>query len=98
MASVISRLEPSSTVRHASRRATVDAPWLKGLLITVALGFLALFLVLPLVAVFTEALRRGVGAYFSALSDADGMHALKLTLLTAALAVPSSVFPARACS
>jgi sulfate/thiosulfate transport system permease protein len=88
MASVISRLEPSSTVRHASRRATADAPWLKGLLIAVALGFLALFLALPLVAVFTEALRRGVGAYLAALGDPDGLHALKLTLLTAALAVP----------
>jgi sulfate/thiosulfate transport system permease protein len=91
MSSAVSRLEPTSTVRHASRRATADSPWVKFTLIAVALCFLALFLALPLVAVFTEALRRGLGAYFSALADPDGLHALRLTLLTAALAVPANL-------
>ena len=71
--------------------ATRDAPWLRYTLTAVALGFLSLFLVMPLVAVFAEAFRRGLGAYFAALNDADGLHALQLTLLTAFLAVPANL-------
>jgi sulfate/thiosulfate transport system permease protein len=85
----------SSLDRHPghSRRppATRDAPWVRHTLTAIALGFLALFLVLPLVAVFTEALRRGAGAYLSALADPDALHALRLTLLTAALSVPANL-------
>jgi sulfate/thiosulfate transport system permease protein len=58
------------------------------LLITLALGFLALFLVLPLLTVFAQALARGVGAYFAAIADPMTWAALKLTLLVAAVAVP----------
>jgi sulfate transport system permease protein len=90
MASAVSSL--SRSVGPAARPlATRDAPWLRYTLTAVALGFLALFLVLPLVAVFAEAFRRGVGAYFAALNDPDGLHALKLTLLTAGLAVPANL-------
>jgi sulfate ABC transporter, permease protein CysW len=90
MASAVSSL--SRSVSHAARPlATRDAAWVRYTLTAVALGFLALFLLLPLAAVFTEALRKGVAAYFSALSDSDGMHALKLTLLTAAIAVPANL-------
>jgi len=71
--------------------ATRDATWLRYTLTALGLGFLALFLLLPLVAVFTEALRRGLWAYFAALNDPDGLHALKLTLLTAGLAVPANL-------
>jgi sulfate transport system permease protein len=90
MASTVSSLHRSAGPA-ARPPATRDAPWVRHALTAVALGFLALFLVLPLVAVFTEALRRGLGAYFSALADPDGMHALRLTLLTAALAVPANL-------
>lgn len=58
------------------------------LLIGVALGFLLLFLVLPLIAVFIEALRGGVGAYFAAIGERDAVSAIGLTLLVAAIAVP----------
>ena len=57
-------------------------------LIGVALTFVLLFLVLPLAAVFTEALRKGFGAYLAALREPDAWSAIRLTLLTAAIAVP----------
>ena len=45
--------------------ATAEPPWVRRLLIGVALAFLALFLFVPLAAVFAEALREGLGAYFA---------------------------------
>jgi sulfate transport system permease protein len=58
------------------------------LLIAIALGFLAVFLVVPLVTVFATALRDGGGAYLRALEDPDARSAIRLTLLVAAIAVP----------
>jgi sulfate/thiosulfate transport system permease protein len=90
MASAVSSLNRSSG--HAARPlATRDAAWLRYTLTAIALGFLALFLLLPLVAVFTEALRRGLGAYAAAIVEPDALHALKLTLITAAIAVPANL-------
>jgi sulfate transport system permease protein len=60
----------------------------KWLLIGIALGFLGLFIVVPLLAVFSEALKKGIQLYFAALNDADALSAIKLTLMTAAIAVP----------
>jgi len=57
-------------------------------LIGAALAFLVLFLFLPLVVVFTEALRQGVGAYLSAVSEPMALAAIRLTLITAAIVVP----------
>ncbi|MGZ9116825.1 MAG: sulfate ABC transporter permease subunit CysW [Methylocystis sp.] len=57
-------------------------------LIVTALSFMALFLVLPLVAVFFEALRHGFAAYVAAISEPDALSAIRLTLLVAAIAVP----------
>ncbi len=71
-----------------ARAGTTEAPWVRGLLITVALAFLLLFLVLPLAAVFTEALRKGWDAYLAGLAEPDAWSAIKLTLLTAVIAVP----------
>ena len=74
-----------------SRRAhsgTTEPTWVRWLLLTIALGFMFLFLVLPLAAVFTEALRKGVDAYLEALKEPDAWSAIRLTLLTAAIAVP----------
>ena len=61
------------------------------LLIAAALAYLGLFLLLPLVAVFTQALAGGVGAYIEALTEPDAAAAIRLTLLTAAIAVPLNV-------
>ncbi|AGY60122.1 sulfate ABC transporter permease subunit CysW [Gloeobacter kilaueensis] len=57
-------------------------------LITVALLFLSLFLFVPLAAVFSLALEKGLGVYFAALVEPDALSAIKLTLLTAGIAVP----------
>lgn len=67
---------------------TAERPWVRVVLIVLALGFMVLFLVLPLAAVFAEALRKGWGAYWEALQEPDAWAAIRLTLLTAALAVP----------
>jgi len=68
-----------------------ESPWVRRLLIGLALAFMFLFLVLPLLAVFTEALRLGWGAYFVALRDPYAMAAIRLTLLVAAITVPLSL-------
>ncbi|OZI61513.1 sulfate ABC transporter permease subunit CysW [Bordetella genomosp. 11] len=60
----------------------------RALLVIVAAAFLMLFLVLPLCTVFLEALRKGVGAYVSALNEPDSWAAILLTLLTACVCVP----------
>jgi sulfate/thiosulfate transport system permease protein len=70
------------------RITTTEAPWVRRTLIGVALLFVLLFLVLPLAAVSTEALRKGLGAYVEALKEPDAWSAIRLTLLTAAVAVP----------
>ncbi|SDC70016.1 sulfate ABC transporter permease subunit CysW [Belnapia rosea] len=70
------------------RRATEEPAWLRWLLCLAAVGLLALFLALPLAAVFTEALRRGIGPALAALEDPDAVAAIGLTLLVAAIAVP----------
>jgi sulfate transport system permease protein len=72
----------------APRRATGEARWVRWTLTGVALAFVLLFLVLPLAAVFTEALRKGFDAYLAALREPDARSAIALTLLTAAIAVP----------
>jgi sulfate transport system permease protein len=60
-------------------------------LIAVALVFLGLVLFVPLAAVFAEAFRKGVTAYFAAFTEPDALAAIKLTLLTAAIAVPANL-------
>jgi sulfate/thiosulfate transport system permease protein len=77
-----------STDLTKKRVTTTEAPWVRNTLIGIALVFLLLFLVLPLAAVFTEALRKGFGAYLEGLKEPDAWSAIKLTLITAAIAVP----------
>ncbi|WP_053363157.1 sulfate ABC transporter permease subunit CysW [Bacillus sp. FJAT-27251] len=60
----------------------------KGVLIGIALSFLGIFILVPLIAVFTEALKKGLELYFLSLTDPDALSAIKLTLITAAIAVP----------
>jgi sulfate/thiosulfate transport system permease protein len=70
------------------RRATTEPAWARALLIGVAMLFLALFLLVPLLAVFAEALRQGVRVYLSAITSNEARSAIGLTLMTAAIAVP----------
>lgn len=69
-------------------RPTSESTATRAVLIVVALGFLALFLALPLAIIFAEALSKGVGAYLEALADAETVSAIHLTLLVAGIAVP----------
>lgn len=68
-----------------------DPAWVRRTLIALALVFLAVFLVLPLAAVFTEALRKGVLAYFQSFADPDTLASIRLTLLTISISVPANV-------
>ncbi len=74
--------------KYESRSATREAPWVKGLILGLSLTFFAVFLLLPLVAVFVEALRKGLETYWLALAEPDALSAIKLTLITAAIALP----------
>ncbi|WP_454689457.1 sulfate ABC transporter permease subunit CysW [Achromobacter aloeverae] len=77
------------SMRPVARRG--EARWVRVALIAVAAVFLLSFLVLPLSVVFAEAFRKGAGAYFNALADDDSWAAIRLTLLTAVIAVPLNV-------
>ncbi len=88
---VTSTLVKPRALAGAPLRATQDPRWVRRLLIGIALGFLAFFLLLPLAAVFGEALRRGLGAYFAAVGDADALASVKLTLIAALISVPANV-------
>ena len=74
--------------KNVSKRTTEEQPWIRIPLIAIALGFLLLFLVLPLVAIFIKAFEKGAGVYLAAISDPDALSAIKLTLLVAILTVP----------
>jgi len=77
--------------RHRAKKPTQDADWLR-LFVFVSVGlFLALVLVLPLVAVFAEALRRGLDVAVASVVDPDALAAIRLTLITAAITVPANV-------
>jgi sulfate transport system permease protein len=71
----------------AKRPATEDPAWLKWLLIGLSLGFLGLFLLLPLLTVFTEAFRKGIGLYLASFRDSAALSAIKLTLTATSIAV-----------
>ncbi|WP_332674795.1 sulfate ABC transporter permease subunit CysW [Aromatoleum sp.] len=74
-----------------ARRATAEPRWVRLLLTGIALGFLFLFLVLPLIAVFWEAFAQGAQAYWDALQDSEAQSAMLLTLTIAALVLPFNI-------
>ena len=69
-------------------RATQEPVWVRWTLIGVALAFLTLFLFIPLVSVFYEALKKGIDVYIAAITDPDALSAIRLTVTAAAIAVP----------
>ncbi|HEU6454605.1 MAG TPA: sulfate ABC transporter permease subunit CysW [Roseateles sp.] len=81
-------LSRGSRPDYQANPATRESPWVRRLLLALGLGFFAIFLLLPLVAVFSEALRKGWAMYFAALADEETLSAIRLTLLAAAIAVP----------
>ena len=81
-------MHPTTHAPRRDRRTVSGSAPVRWLLIAVALAFLGFFLVVPLVAVFTYALQKGVGAYFAAILEPEAWSAIRLTLLAAAIAVP----------
>ena len=67
-----------------------DPAWLRWPLLAIALIFVALFLLLPLIAVFTYAFEKGLEVYVASLTDADARAAIRLTLIVAAISVPAN--------
>jgi len=86
---------PAIDLKHGpsvtKAQLATEGPLARLILIGAMLGFLGLFLVLPLVAVFTEALARGFGVYWAAITEPDARAAIRLTLLAAGIAVPLNV-------
>jgi len=80
-------MEPPEVCMSA-RSATTERPWIRFLLIGLALAYLVGALLLPLFAVFAEALRDGWDAYWQSVIEPDALAAIKLTLTVALIAVP----------
>jgi sulfate transport system permease protein len=82
--------DKAAAVAQAPRKATntLEPSWVRYALIAVALVFLTLFLFVPLVAVFTEALKKGWDVYKEAVLDPDALSAIRLTFIAAGIAVP----------
>ena len=74
--------------RVIKNRATSESDLVRYSLIAITLLFLSLFLFVPLAAVFTEALRKGIGPYLAALSEPDAISAMNLTLIAAGISLP----------
>jgi len=80
-----------SAGHYQGNPATAEQRWVRYTLLTLGLAFFALFLLLPLAAVFTEALRKGWDTYLASLIEPDAVSAIKLTLIAAVIAVPLNV-------
>jgi sulfate transport system permease protein len=85
---MIATATPTANALPAQRRATREGRGVRWLLTAIAVLFLLGFLVLPLIAVFVEALRAGWDTYVAAIFEPDALAAIRLTLLVAAIAVP----------
>jgi sulfate/thiosulfate transport system permease protein len=83
-------LSQPAAVRHF-RSASTESPVTRAVLITIAVVFLASFLVLPLAIVFFEAFSEGIGAFFDGITEKDAVAAIKLTLIVAAISVPANL-------
>ncbi|MCS7464683.1 sulfate ABC transporter permease subunit CysW [Paenibacillus doosanensis] len=90
MAGYVATVKAGSVTRERPRHIT-EPTVVKWILIGIAILFLGSLLVLPLVSVFVEAFRKGSEVYFNAFSDPDAAAAIRLTLLTAGIAVPLNV-------
>jgi sulfate/thiosulfate transport system permease protein len=88
MAGATSTLTLHTSPGARAPSATSEPFVVRAILIGIALVFLALFLFVPLAAVFFEAFKKGFGPYWAALAEPDAISAIKLTLITAAISVP----------
>lgn len=77
-----------ATSKNQPSQATTEPVWVRVGLLTLAAAFIALFLLIPLFAVFVQALQKGWAMYWQAISEPDAISAIKLTLIAAGIAVP----------
>jgi len=82
---------PAGAPANAPVAANDEPAWVRRIVIAVAIGFVGLFVLVPLAAVFGEAFRRGIAAYGRAITDPVALSAVKLTFLAAGIAVPLNV-------
>ncbi|TWH47483.1 sulfate transport system permease protein [Sporomusa sp. KB1] len=87
MAGNIALQQETATIRRASDTIT-ESPLVRWILITMALTFLGLMLIIPVIAVFSKALEQGLELYYKAITNPDALAAIQLTLLTVLVAVP----------
>jgi sulfate/thiosulfate transport system permease protein len=88
----MSQAAPQDERHEASDRSTRESPVIRWLLIVLAMLFAGVFLLLPLVNVFAQALSAGLGSYWAELAHPDTLSAIKLTLLVAVITVPLNTF------
>ena len=91
MSAVLDDIKPAeAAAAQAPRKATntLEPGWVRLALIAIALLFLTLFLFVPLIAVFVEALKHGWATYKEAIIEPDALAAVKLTLIAAGISVP----------
>ena len=81
-------MTPSPATRAFHRSPTTEPVFVRWLLIAVALLFMALFLVIPLMAVFAQAFSKGIGYYLHTLASPNALSAIKLTCIAAGISVP----------
>ncbi|WP_413381121.1 sulfate ABC transporter permease subunit CysW [Alkalihalobacillus sp. 1P02AB] len=81
-------LQTQTNQQTIQAKALKEPNWVKWLLISIALVFLILFLLLPLIAIFFKAFEQGIATYLAAITEPDAMSAIKLTLLVAVIVVP----------
>ena len=88
LAAPASLTSKSGVAPRGIRGATTEPAWVRRLLIGLALGFMTLFLFIPLATVFYEAFKKGVQVYLAAITDPDALDAIKLTLIATGISVP----------
>ncbi|MDE4454029.1 sulfate ABC transporter permease subunit CysW [Psychrobacter sp. DAB_AL62B] len=81
-------MQIANSYDYQSNPATRDKPWIRRIFITIAVLFMIIMLVFPLLAVFYEALKNGWELYIASLIEPEALQAIKLTLITAAIVVP----------
>lgn len=85
-------LKLTKGAHRPTTEAITEPRWVRWTLVGITLGFLGLFLLLPLLVVFVEAFAQGWAAYVRAIDDPDTLSAIRMTLLTAVVAVPVNTF------
>lgn len=81
-------MQISNSYDYQSNAATKDKPWIRRLFIGIAVLFMVIMLVIPLLAVFYEAFKNGWELYLASLVEPEALQAIKLTLITAAIVLP----------